>query len=138
MSVSKSRAKNKKRKDDGDQMSIIALTPAQRASLFLGLCIPIRLGLASGAKMLPPRFLPIPGIIGLALAVGFATRSMGGASAFGGTVWWNRPVHAALFALFGAFALAQNERAWEILVLDVIFGLFSFLANEHYRAAVVV
>ena len=52
-----------------------------------------------------------------------------GAEVFGDKIWWNnlRPIHALLYLLFSYNAIQGNKNAWIYLLIDVLFGLISFL-----------
>ena len=56
-----------------------------------------------------------------------------GPEVFGDKIWWNdlRPVHSILYFLFAYNAIIGNKQAWIYLLVDVLFGLTSFLAH-HY------
>ena len=88
---------------------------------------------------MPPEYLPIMGIFGLVLAIGFATiYIMGwrktGAEVLGNRIWWNdlRPLHAALWFTFAVFALARHRGAWIALLADAVLGLFAFVYHHMY------
>jgi hypothetical protein len=50
--------------------------------------------------------------------------------ASGNKVWWNRYIHSIFFALFAHLTFQQNKKAYIVLFLDVIFGIFHYL--HHY------
>ena len=56
-----------------------------------------------------------------------------GPEVFGDKIWWNdlRPVHSILYFLFAYNAIIGNKQAWVYLLVDVLFGLTSFLTH-HY------
>ena len=56
-----------------------------------------------------------------------------GPEVFGDKIWWNdlRPVHSILYFLFAYNAIIGNKQAWIYLLVDVLFGLTSFLTH-HY------
>ena len=58
-----------------------------------------------------------------------------GAEVFGSKIWWNdlRPIHGLLYLLFAYNAIMGNKSAWIYLLVDVIFGLISFLTFHYYN-----
>jgi hypothetical protein len=85
-------------------------------------------------------YLPIMGLLAFFPAIGFfyiyATNSrQTGDEVLGDKIWWNdlRPVHGALYGIFGYMALQKNPNAWIILLLDACIGLSGFL-YFHYNA----
>ena len=68
------------------------------------------------------------------VAIGFmyiyltGSRQTGG-EVFGDKIWWNdlRPIHSGLYALFAFNAIMGNPNAWIYFLIDVVFGLISFL-----------
>ena len=55
-----------------------------------------------------------------------------GPEVFGGKIWWNdlRPLHAILYLLFSYNAINGDTNAWIYLLVDVVFGLASFLVHH--------
>ncbi len=55
-----------------------------------------------------------------------------GPEVFGNKIWWNnlRPIHALFYFLFAYNAINGNKNAWIYLLVDVLFGLASFLAHH--------
>ena len=112
----------------------------QRFILFLVFCIGSRSSFVYIAKNINIQYLPILGYIALLPAFGFAyifatgTRQTG-AEVFGEKIWWNnlRPIHAILYSLFAYNAINKNRQSWIYLLVDVLFGLISFLTH-HYMA----
>jgi len=112
----------------------------KRFVLFLVGCIGTRSLFAYTAKNIGTQYLPLLGYIALLPAIGFTyifltgTRPTGG-EVFGEKIWWNnlRPVHALLYYLFAFNAIHKNPKSWIYLLVDVLFGLFSFLVH-HYMA----
>lgn len=106
----------------------------KRFLLFLLGCIPTRLIIVYLAKNVSPLYLPILGYLALLPAIGFfylyfsGTRQTG-AEVFGDKIWWNnlRPIHGILYTLFAYNAIIGNASAWLYLLVDVLFGLISFL-----------
>ncbi len=109
-------------------------TTQKRLWLFLVGCIGTRALFVYLAKTLSPEYLQIMGWLALLPAIGFffiwltGTRQTG-AEVFGDKIWWNhlRPIHGTLYALFAYFAIQRKSFAWIILLVDVLFGLGSFL-----------
>ena len=106
----------------------------KRFLLFLLGCIPTRLAIVYLAKNISELYLPILGYIALIPALGFfylyfsGTRKTG-AEVFGDKIWWNnlRPIHGLFYILFAYNAIIGNTSAWIYLLVDVLFGLSSFL-----------
>ena len=102
--------------------------------LFLFVCIGLRLLLVYIAKNISIRYLKYMGY--LLLIPGFAFIYMyitgirdSGLGTFGNKIWWSnlRPIHGILYLLFSYNAINGNKNAWIFLLIDVIFGLISFL-----------
>lgn len=111
----------------------------KRFLAFLLLCIPIRILFVYIAKSVKKNKLPYLGYAALIPATGFAyiymfNKRKTGFEA-GGKIWWNqlRPLHSLLYFCFAYLAITKNENAYIPLLLDVVFGLFSFIA---YHASV--
>jgi hypothetical protein len=106
----------------------------KRFLLFLLGCIPTRLIIVYLAKNVSQLYLPILGYLALIPAIGFfylyfsGTRKTG-AEVFGDKIWWNnlRPIHGIFYVLFAYNAILGNASAWLFLLVDVLFGLISFL-----------
>ena len=111
----------------------------KRFLLFLFGCIGVRSLFVIIAKNISLIYLPILGYLALLPAIGFVyiyvsgSRKIG-AETFGEKIWWNdlRPIHAVLYFLFGYNAILGKRIAWIYLLIDVIFGLISFLLF-HYK-----
>ena len=110
----------------------------KRFLLFIIGCIGTRSLFVFIAKNASIDYLPYLGYLALLPFIGFiyffltGTRQTG-AEVFGDKIWWNnlRPVHALLYGLFAYNAINKNINSWIYLLLDVILGLFAFLAY-HY------
>jgi len=110
----------------------------KRMLLFLIGCIGVRSLFVVIAKSINTTYLKYLGYLALLPAVGFiyiyltGSRKIGGET-FGEKIWWNdlRPVHSALYFLFAYNAISGNRQAWIYLLVDVLFGLVSFLMH-HY------
>jgi hypothetical protein len=109
-------------------------TIQKRFLLFLFGCIGLRSLFVVIAKNIDIKFLPYLGYLALLPTLGFiyifATDSRKtGMETFGEKIWWNdlRPLHAVLYGLFSYNAILGNRNAWIYLLIDVVFGLFSFL-----------
>ena len=106
----------------------------KRFLLFLLFCIPTRLAIAILAKNININYLPVLGYIMLIIALSFlylflSGKRTTGPETFGDKIWWNklRPIHAMFYILFAYYAINKNRNAWIFLLIDVIFGLISFL-----------
>ena len=106
----------------------------KRFLLFLIGCIGTRALFVYVAKNTSAKDLPLLGYLALLPAIGFiyiyltGSRKTGG-EVFGEKIWWNdlRPIHSLLYFLFAYNAIIGNNKAWIYLLVDVIFGLISFL-----------
>jgi hypothetical protein len=106
----------------------------KRFLLFLIGCIGTRSLFVLIAKNAGPKYLPLLGYLALLPAIGFiyiyltGSRKTG-AEVFGEKIWWNdlRPLHSLLYFLFAYNAIIGNTKAWIYLLVDVVFGLISFL-----------
>jgi len=110
----------------------------ERFLLFLIGCIGIRSLFVVIAKYINAKYLKYLGYIALLPAIGFmyiyltGSRETG-AEVFGEKIWWNdlRPIHSILYFLFAYNAIMGNKQSWIYLLVDVLFGLVSFLLH-HY------
>ena len=106
----------------------------KRFLLFLFGCIGTRSLFVVAAKNVDKQYLKYMGYIALLPAIGFiyiyltGSRKTGGET-FGDKIWWNklRPLHSLLYFLFAYNAITGNKSAWLFLLVDVLFGLISFL-----------
>ena len=82
----------------------IRLSEDQRATVFWGVCIPVRLFLATNPEL--PLLRPFAAVIGGRWVLGLENGDEG---LFGGPVWWaqSRYVHGALWLLFAATGEAR-------------------------------
>ncbi len=106
----------------------------KRFLLFLFGCITLRCFLVLLAKRANKNLLLVMGTIALLPAIGFfylffSGKRKVGSETFGDKIWWNnlRPVHGMLYFLFAIYAIRGDKRAWMFLLIDVIFGIVSFL-----------
>ena len=106
----------------------------KRILLFLTFCIGTRCFLIFLAKNADNELLRLMGIFAFLLAIGFlylffTKKRKTGPETFGEKIWWNnlRPIHGILYLLFAFYAIKCNKNAWIFLLLDVIFGITSFL-----------
>jgi len=113
-------------------------TTQKRFLLFLFGCIGIRTLFVFLAKYANTTYLQYMGYLALLPAIGFfyiflTDSRKTGAEVFGDKIWWNnlRPVHGLLYFLFAYNAITGNSSAWIYLLIDVMFGLVSFL-TFHY------
>ena len=109
-------------------------TIQKRFLLFLIGCIGTRTLFVLLAKNAGTKYLPLLGYLALLPAIGFiyiyltGSRKTG-AEVFGEKIWWNdlRPIHSLLYFLFAYNAIKGNTDSWVYLLIDVVFGLLSFL-----------
>jgi len=109
-------------------------TIQKRILLFLIGCIGTRLSLVYIAKNINTQYLKYMGYLGLLPAIGFMYIYLTGVrqtgvEVFGDKIWWNnlRPIHGTLYFLFAYNAIKGNKNSWIYLLIDVLFGLTSFL-----------
>jgi hypothetical protein len=110
----------------------------QRFLMFLIGCIGLRSLFVVIAKYINVNYLKYLGYLALLPAFGFiyiyltGSRKIG-AETFGQKIWWNdlRPLHSILYFLFAYNAIIGNKQSWIYLLVDVLFGLISFLIH-HY------
>ena len=110
----------------------------KRFLLFLIGCIGTRFAFVLLAKNIGLQYLPYLGYLALLSAIGFmyiylTGSRQTGAEVFGEKIWWNdlRPLHSLLYFLFAYNAIIGNTQSWIYLLVDVSFGLISFLVH-HY------
>lgn len=110
----------------------------KRFVLFLFGCIVARLSLVYISKTYTS-YLRFLGLVAIVISIGFFSIYITGSrktglETGGEPIWWNnlRPVHGLLYLLFAILALQKNEKAWVVLLVDVILGLMAFL-TFHYK-----
>jgi hypothetical protein len=109
----------------------------KRMFLFLAGCIPARMGVVYLARTATTQTLPLMGFLALFPAVGFlyffltGTRTTG-PEVLGDRIWWNalRPLHAAFWAAFAVLALFGYNKAWILLLIDVLVGISAFTLHH--------
>ena len=112
----------------------------KRFLLFLIGCIGTRSAFALIAKNISVKYLPYLGYLALLPAIGFiyiflTGSRQTGAEVFGEKIWWNnlRPLHSLFYFLFAYNAIIGNKQAWIYLLVDVLFGLISFLVHHYVK-----
>lgn len=112
----------------------------KRFLLFLFGCIGTRSLLVYIAKTTNKTLLMFLGYLALLPAIGFfylyfSGSRKTGAEVFGDKIWWNdlRPIHGLMYTLFAYNAINGNLNSWVYLLVDVIFGLTSFLIFHYYN-----
>ena len=115
-------------------------TIQKRVLLFLFGCIGTRALFVFVAKNVDTQYLQYLGYLALLPAIGFfyiyfTGSRQTGAEVFGSKIWWNdlRPIHGLLYLLFASNAIMGNKSAWIYLLVDVVFGLISFLTFHYYN-----
>tara|TARA_Y100000591_G_C21316785_1_gene443587 strand:- start:200 stop:550 length:351 start_codon:yes stop_codon:yes gene_type:complete len=104
---------------------------------FIFLCFPARLLLATIAKILKPKYLPIMSIftifISISFLINFIKYKKDDKGFFGSYVWWNnyRLIHSFTYAIFSIQALMNYNKAWIVLLIDAILGLIFFI-NKYF------
>ena len=106
----------------------------KRFLLFIFGCIGMRALFVIIAKNIDIKFLPYLGYLALVMAAGFIYIFLTGSrktgmETFGAKIWWNdlRPIHGIFYSLFAYNAITGHQNAWIYLLVDVVFGLASFL-----------
>ena len=112
----------------------------QRMLLFLIGCIGIRSLFVIIAKYISTNYLKYLGYLALLPAIGFMYIYLTGSrktgpETFGDKIWWNnlRPIHSVLYFVFAYNAIIGNTQAWIYLLVDVLFGLTSFLIYHYIK-----
>lgn len=119
------------------------MTPSGRAAAFLVLCVGSRLLLVHLARSVVPRSPPRAryALVGLTATTAAAMLALylfdlrPDAAEAGGAAWWNRlrPVHAALLALYAAYAARGHDAAaWPFLLADVALGVVAWAAHHRF------
>ncbi len=104
-----------------------------RHTLFAFTCIPLRLLLAYAAYTMPLNFLPLLGVVVLAMGASmlylYFTNGRLNAPEGGGDTWWKnlRLLHGSLFLCAAVYALNRDRRAYIPLLIDPIVGLIAFI-----------
>lgn len=111
----------------------------KRILLFLIGCIGTRSLFVYIAKNSSIQTLKYMGYLAVLPTIGFIYIYLTGArqtgpEVFGGKIWWNnlRPIHAILYGLFAYNAIIGNTNAWIYLLVDVLFGLSSFILHHFF------
>lgn len=112
----------------------------KRILLFLFGCIGVRFLFVIIAKTINTIYLKYLGYLALLPAIGFmyiylTDSRKSGPETFGDKIWWNnlRPIHSILYLLFAYNAIIGNKQAWIYLLIDVVFGLISFLVYHYVK-----
>ena len=112
----------------------------KRFLLFLIGCIGVRSLFVIIAKNISVNYLKLLGYLSLLPAIGFiyiylTGSRQTGTEVFGEKIWWNnlRPIHALLYFLFAYNAIIGNKSSWIYLLVDVLFGLSSFLLYHYFN-----
>jgi hypothetical protein len=111
----------------------------KRFLLFLGLCIPSRIGLAMLAKYGSFKIRTYMSYGAILVAFGviyiYVTGSRKtGVETGGKPIWWNniRPLHALFYLTFAYMVFnGMSKNAWTVLVADALLGLSAFMVY-HY------
>ena len=109
----------------------------KRILAFLLLCIPTRVLFVFISKNIDKNKLKYLGYLALLPAIGFLIAYFSGrnrGATFGQDAWWHslRPIHSLLYFTFAYLAINKKNNAYIPLLIDVVFGLISFL-NYHYH-----
>ena len=109
----------------------------KRIFLFLIGCIGTRTLLTYIASVASKTVLRIMSYFAALISIGFITIFVNGwrktgPEVFGDKIWWNRlrPIHGILYGLFAYYAYTGNRDSYIFLAVDVVIGLFAFLAHH--------
>ena len=98
-------------------------------------CVGVRLLLVHLVHKIHRDLLPTLGYPALLVAFGFLFIFITGGrktgiEVQGGRIWWNklRPIHAFFYLWFACLAFKKDKNSYIPLLLDVVFGLTSFLS----------
>lgn len=103
-----------------------------RAVLFLGVCVPLRLGLAYVPTVIAEHYLRYFGILILAMACGTLflawTNTRLNAPEGGGHTWWApyRFIHGMLLLAASVYLLRKERTAHVPLLIDALLGVLLF------------
>jgi hypothetical protein len=103
---------------------------------FLLACIPIRIAFVLILKYVNKDYLPYLSIPLLLISFGFLFLYFKNirlnAPEGGGVTWWAnlRLIHGALYLTASIYAFQKKDITWIPLLIDVIFGLVSFLIHR--------
>lgn len=110
-----------------------------RIPLFLSICIPLRILIASAPQLINTKYLQYYSIVlfglGLSFMILYFTNMRLDAPESGGKTWWAdfRPIHGMLYLCAAIYAFKENKLATIPLAIDVIFGLILFTYFEFYK-----
>ena len=106
----------------------------KRFLAFLIGCIGARTSIVYLVYKINKKYLPYLAYVGMSIALGFLYIFVNnlrktGAEVFGNRIWWNilRPIHGFFYLWFACLAFNKDRNAYIPLLLDVSFGLLSFL-----------
>jgi hypothetical protein len=108
------------------------MNPTMRLLLFIGMCVPLRLGLAYLPSILPEQYLDYLGIVVLTMSLGTLylgwTNSRLRAPEGGGKTWWApyRLIHGMLLLTASLYLFRGDRRASVPLLMDVLFAIVLF------------
>lgn len=103
--------------------------------LFVFGCLLVRLSFALISKNINKKMLPLLGKIAIIPAIWLLVLYLGDLrqrGALNQKVWWNnlRPLHSILYFTFAYLAMNKNDKAYILLLLDVLIGLIAFINNN--------
>lgn len=105
---------------------------ATRTALFLGVCVPLRLGLAYLPHVISEHYLRCFGIFILTMACGTLylawTNTRLNAFEGGGHTWWApyRFIHGMLLLAASVYLLRRERTAYVPLLIDALLGALLF------------
>jgi hypothetical protein len=102
---------------------------------FLGICVPIRFLLVIFSYFMRNKQINsinyIGTVIAILIALGFIYNENKTKGYFGSNKYWSGILHALLFIIFGILFSTLPKYAWNILLLDLIIGIYTVL--YHYK-----
>lgn len=110
----------------------ITMEDTTRAVLFLGVCVPVRLGMAYLPHVIPEHYFRYFGILILTMACGTLylawTNMRLNALEGGGHTWWApyRFVHGVLLLAASVYLLRKDRTAHVPLLIDALLGALLF------------
>ena len=108
------------------------MNPTMRLLLFIGVCVPLRLGLAYLPSILPEQYFDYLGLVVLTMSLGTLylgwTNSRLRAPEGGGKTWWApyRLIHGMLLLTACLYLFRGDRRASVPLLMDVLFAIVLF------------
>ena len=102
---------------------------SHRSIAYWSICIPIRIGMVVAAIYIPEIIAPFLVVMGISFFYQYATNARLDAWEGGGTAWWHdlRPYHGTLLLLAGVLSFKKQKYAYVPLIIDIVFGTYTFM-----------